>query len=197
MSLGDKFKHLKVSVFDKLQERREYIGERKKIIKNLTMTHLKELEEDYDIYVYALVGEARRGDYITCIAKSKNISTEKLKKFVDRINKKEELELKSPEIKQIYQKIQGNQILKNSTLIGDVNIIQNIIKDWSLEIINSNIDFNLRKEAMQKIEKLKEEMSKSHIDPSIIDTICKWFSNNIKVLATLSAPFITKILSYL
>jgi len=195
MSIGDRFKDLKKFASDKIQDRKDYVNKRREIIKDLTMPHLRDLEDNYDITILTMIGDdPSREDYIASIARTKKVPTEQLKKFVDRVNKKEELELKNPETKQIIQNIQGNQILKDSTLIGDVNITQNIFKDWSLEIMNSNIDFNLRKEAIQKIKNLEEEINKPNRDQSVIDKLYQWFTKNKEELATLSIPFITKLL---
>ena len=198
MSIGGKFKGLNNWASDKLQESREYIDERTEIIKDLTMPHLKELEDSYDLTILTLVGdEPTREEYINSIAKTKRVTTEQLKQFVYRVNKKKELELKSPETKQIITHIESNQYMSQSSIGGDINITKNIFKDWSLKIMNSNINFNHRKEALQKIKQLEEEINKLPRNETAIENLYQWFTNHKTVIATLSIPFITKLLNYI
>lgn len=197
MGIIDKIKDIGDRVSDNMQKRREFVNERIQLLKNFTMPQLRELEVDYDITIYAFFdNEPTREDYINSIAKS-DLSTDIIKKRFYKIERKDEIELEGPEAKSVNYVFQGDVRNSQVSLGGNVNIIHNTFNDWSRKIMNSDIDFILKKQAIQNIKQLRDEIDKPSRDQSKIDKILKWFSDNKTELVNLSIPFIEKILSYI
>lgn len=197
MGLLDKIKDISDKISENLQDRREYINARKSLLSELTMPQLINLAKDYDISIYTFFEEEpTREDYIDSIAKS-NLSTDLIQKRINKINRKDEIELGGPEPKNVSYVIQGNVNNSQFSLGGDVNILHNTFNDWSKTIMNSDIDFDLKKMAVQNIKQLREEMDKPKKDQTKINKIFKWFTDNKAELVSLSIPFIEKILSCL
>lgn len=201
MSIIDKIKETGKLISDRYREHQEFLRRREHLLKDLTMPQLKKLADDYDIDIHfneMYDEEPRRDDYICSIAESK-LPTEKIEEYMKKIKRKEEIELTDPKSeKYITTTFFHEKVTMNQTSIGgNVNVIQNIFNDFSLAIFNSQLDLEIRKEALQKIEDLKKEMSKPIKDKSLIDKICRWFTENKTELATIAVPFISKILSNL
>jgi len=193
MSIKDKLKDAAKRIQEYQREKTEIIRKKKEILRTLRMRHLKELKEEYDIeitYSGFLRDNPTEEDYVNNLAESP-ISLERIKEFAEEKLKEK---FHEPEPKQV------TYIGKVDTGGGNFTanlFIKNIFNDFSSEVIKSNIDFVLKKEAIKKIEELQKEVSKKDKDETNIDKICKWFTKNKIELATIATPFITKILSHI
>ena len=199
MSIMKKIKDSGKRLMNNIKENQEIIKQREQILAELTIPQLEQLADDYDINInfnQMFEEEPRIYDYVRSIARSR-LSAEKIEEHIRKIKRKEEIELSVPKSEQyVTQTIFQDKVSMSQTSIGgNVNVIQNIFNDFSLAIMNSNIDPDIKKQAFQKIEELKKEISKPNKEKSIIDRICKWFTENKTELATISIPFITKILT--
>jgi hypothetical protein len=196
--IGEGVANVAKKVGEDIKERAEEHESKEKILEKLRMSQLEELAYEFDVDV-DIEGfryeddEPRRDDFIRDIADQ--LSLEEIENFV----KEKGLEKKLKSIKPEYAKnvtfIDGSTLNMNkSSFSGDVTVNENVFNDFSKQVMNLDIDPNLKMEALKNIGILKEELSKSERDNSKIDKIIRWFSENKTELATIAASFIPKIL---
>lgn len=175
----------------------ELYEKKKQLLNKLTMPQLKKLADDFDAnieYDEWLEDNPRRDDFIDELADT--LDMEQIEEFVRKNKLQEKVKLLDSKSAHNITIIEaGNLSMNKSSITGYVKIDENVFNDFSLKIMNSDIDLDTRTEALRKIEELKIEIEKREKDKGKIDKICKWFTNNKTELATLSIPFITKILS--
>lgn len=169
----------------------ELKAKRREILSGLRMAHLKELAEEYNVGIYHnefLKDASDIGDYVDYLTDA-NIPLKRLEEFALEKDMKKRRDLIGPQPSQAISigTMKGN-------LIGNI-VVNDSFNDFSTTIINSDLDFDLRTQALKYIEELKQELSKPDRDKGKIDSISKWFVNNKSELAAISVPFITKILS--
>lgn len=196
----DKFKKAGKWIADKQKERAEFIKERKQLLSKLTMPDLKKIQKDYDIQITWLFEEKpSRPDYINSLARSR-LQTEIIEKYVKKMERREERELAVPKSnKIIHQHFHDKAEFRfgdKSSFVGDINIneIENIINDFSVSVVKSNINSELKVKSIEKIEELKKEFANPNPDETKIGKIFEWFKNNKSELTQLAIPFINEIL---
>ena len=192
MSFMDKIRDGASKIQENMKARREEKEKKIALLSRIRMRYLKELQKEYNAVIswnemsYDTPSEK---DYARSLADY--VPLNRVEEFVKEVEKRQK-DVTNPKG---TTNISIQQLkMEKSSLTGNV-VNDSVFNDFSSKILNSTLDFNIITEASRKLEELKHEVNRKQKDTNRIKEISQWFTNHKSELATISIPFISKILS--